>query len=60
MAIPSCSSPILLTPPWTNSYFLKFQYIGIVGNNIQDTYAAGMFKGKNFALMQFQWNFGVL
>ena len=51
---------VVLTPPWTNRYFLKFQYIGILSNNIQDDYAAGMFKGKSLVVMQFQWNFNLL
>ncbi|MGH7907898.1 MAG: hypothetical protein ACREP6_14840, partial [Candidatus Binataceae bacterium] len=51
---------IALVPPWTSQYFMKLQYIGIVSNNIQDDYTAGMFKGKNFILAQFQWNFNLL
>lgn len=51
---------IALVPPWTSQYFMKLQYIQIISNNIQDDYAAGMFKGKNFVLAQFQWNFNML
>src|SRR5579885_1937192 len=50
---------LALVPPWTSQYFMKLQYIRIIGNNIQDTYTAGMFKGKNFILAQFQWNFNM-
>ena len=51
---------IALVPPWTSQYFMKLQYIGVISNNIQDDYAGGLLKGKNFVLAQFQWNFNVL
>ncbi|HTW88397.1 MAG TPA: DUF1302 family protein [Candidatus Binataceae bacterium] len=51
---------IALVPPWTSQYFMKLQYIQIISNNIQDDYAGGQFKGKNFVLAQFQWNFNML
>jgi hypothetical protein len=51
---------VALVPPWTSQYFMKLQYIQIISNNIQDDYTAGMFKGKNFVLAQFQWNFNLL
>jgi len=51
---------VALVPPWTSQYFMKLQYIGVISNNIQDDYAGGLLKGKNFILAQFQWNFNVL
>ncbi|MBF6570104.1 MAG: hypothetical protein IVW54_14640, partial [Candidatus Binataceae bacterium] len=51
---------VALVPPWTSQYFMKLQYIGVISNNIQDTQAGGLLKGKNFILAQFQWNFNVL
>jgi Protein of unknown function (DUF1302) len=51
---------IALVPPWTSQYFMKLQYIRVIGNNIQDDYAGGLLKGKNFILAQFQWNFNLL
>lgn len=51
---------VVLTPPWTSQYFLKFQYIGILNNNQMDDYSAGLLKGRNFVIMQFQWNFNLL
>jgi hypothetical protein len=49
---------VLLTPPWTNSYFLKLQYIGILGSD-KFSPGGGIFKGKNMILFQFQYNFNV-
>lgn len=51
---------IALVPPWTSQYFMKLQYIQVISNNQQDDYAGGLFKGKNFVLAQFQWNFNML
>jgi len=51
---------VALVPPWTSQYFMKLQFIQVIGNNIQDDFAGGMFKGKNFMLAQFQWNFNML
>lgn len=51
---------IALTPPWTAQYFMKLQYIGVLSNNIQDGFAGGILKSKNFILAQFQWNFNAL
>lgn len=51
---------LLLVPPWTSNYFLKLQFIGILSGNRFDTAAASQFKGKNFVLAQFQWNFNLL
>lgn len=48
---------VVLTPPWTNRYFLSLQYIGILGNDRFSAYAGGVFKGKNILLMQLQYNF---
>jgi hypothetical protein len=45
-------------PPWTNSYFLKTQYIGIFGDN--KYYGGGVFKGKSMFVFSFQYNFNLL
>lgn len=47
---------IVLTPPWTNRYFVNLQYIGVLGNDKFSAYAGGNFKGKNILLMRFQYN----
>ena len=49
---------LLLTPTWTSKYFLKLQYIGILGT---DKYGAdgGVFKGKSQLIAQFQYNFSL-
>ena len=51
---------IVLTPPWTNSYLIKFQYIGILGNDRYGGLSGGVFKGKSILLTQFQYNFDLL
>ena len=37
---------IVLTPPWTDKYFLNLQYIGILSNDKFSAYAGGVFKGN--------------
>ena len=51
---------LTLTPPWTAQYFFTLGYIGIISNNIQDSYIGANLKGKNMAFMRFQWNFNAL
>jgi hypothetical protein len=51
---------VVLTPPWTNKYFLMLQYIGVLGNDRYSAYAGGVFKGKSMFLMQFQYNFSLV
>jgi hypothetical protein len=48
---------VVLTPPWTNKYFMMLEYIGILGNDKFNSFAGGTFKGKSILLMQFQYNF---
>jgi hypothetical protein len=48
---------LVLTPPWTNKYFLLLEYIGILGNDKFNSFSGGVFKGKSILLMQFQYNF---
>jgi hypothetical protein len=50
---------VVLTPPWTDKYFVKFTYIGIVGNNRYGT-DNGYFKGKSQFVGNFQYNFSLL
>jgi hypothetical protein len=51
---------VILTPPWTDKYFLNLQYIGILSNDKFSAYAGGIFKGKSILLMQFQYNFDLI
>ena len=51
---------IVLTPPWTDKYFLSLQYIGILSNDKFSAYAGGVFKGKSLLLIQFQYNFNLI
>ena len=48
---------VVVTPPWTNKYFMMLEYIGILGNDKFNSFAGGGFKGKSMLLMQFQYNF---
>jgi hypothetical protein len=48
---------LVLTPPWTNKYFATLGYIGILGNDKFNSFAAGTFKGKSILYMAFQYNF---
>jgi hypothetical protein len=50
---------VVLTPPWTNKYFMKLGYIGELGTNPFGA-AGGVFKGKSILLAQFQYNFSIL
>jgi len=51
---------VVLTPPWSDKYFLSLQYIGILSNDRFSAYAGGVFKGKSIFLMQFQYNFNLI
>jgi len=51
---------VVLTPPWTDKYFLNLQYIGILSNDKFSAYAGGVFKGKSMLLMQFEYNFDLV
>lgn len=51
---------VVLTPPWTDKYFLMLQYIGILSNDKYSAFAGGNFKGKSIFLMQFQYNFNLI
>ena len=51
---------VVLTPPWTDKYFLSLQYIGILSNDKFSNYAGGVFKGKSILLIQFQYNFNLI
>jgi hypothetical protein len=48
---------LVLTPPWTNKYFATLGYVGILGNDKFNSFAAGTFKGKSILYMSFQYNF---
>jgi hypothetical protein len=48
---------LVMTPPWTNKYFATLGYIGILGNDKFNSFAAGTFKGKSILYMAFQYNF---
>ena len=51
---------ITLTPPWTNRYLMRLQYVGILGNDKYAAFSGGIFKGKSILLTQFQYNFDLL
>jgi hypothetical protein len=51
---------VTMTPPWTNKYFATLGYIGILGNDKFNSFAAGTFKGKSILYMQFQYNFNLI
>jgi hypothetical protein len=48
---------LTVTPPWTNKYFATLGYVGILGNDKFNSFAAGTFKGKSILYMSFQYNF---
>jgi hypothetical protein len=49
---------LVLNPPWTKKYFVKFQAIQIFGTNKQQ--GLGLFKGQNLLTAQLQYNFNLL
>jgi hypothetical protein len=49
---------VVLTPPWTNKYFLKAQVIDVIGTDSHASY--GLYKGKAMAIGTFQYNFDIL
>jgi hypothetical protein len=51
---------LVLTPPWTDKYFISLQYIGILSNDKFSDYAGGVFKGKSTFVLQFQYNFDLI
>ena len=50
---------VVLVPPWTNKYFFKVQYIGILGGD-RFSPGGGLFKGKDILFGQVQYNFDLL
>ncbi len=48
-----------LVPPWTNKYFVKLQWIQILGTDRYNL-DGGLFKGKNMLIGQFEYNFDLL
>jgi hypothetical protein len=51
---------VTLTPPWTNQYLMRLQYVGILGNDKYSAFSGGIFKGKSIFLTQFQYNFNLM
>jgi hypothetical protein len=49
---------IVLNPPWTKKYFLKLQAIELLGGDKE--WDTGLFKGQNYLIAQFQYNFNVM
>jgi hypothetical protein len=49
---------LVLNPPWTKKYFMKLQAIEILGGDKEA--GIGLFKGQNYLIAQFQYNFNVL
>jgi len=50
---------IQLTPPWTNKYFMKLEWVDVQGTN-KFGLDGGVFKGKDLIFAQFQYNFSLL
>ena len=50
---------LVLTPTWTDKYFMTLKYIGIIGSD-QYGLDGGFFKGKSMFISQFQYNFNLL
>jgi hypothetical protein len=49
---------IILNPPWTKKYFMKLQAIELLGGDKE--WGTGLFKGQNYLIAQFQYNFNVM
>jgi hypothetical protein len=49
---------IVLNPPWTKKYFMKLQAIELLGGDKE--WGTGLFKGQNYLIAQFQYNFNVM
>ena len=50
---------VQLTPPWTNKYFMKLEYVDVEGTNKYGL-DGGVFKGKDLLFAQFQYNFSLM
>jgi hypothetical protein len=50
---------VTLTPPWTNKYFFKLEWVDVQGTN-KFGLDGGVFKGKDLIFAQFQYNFSLL
>jgi hypothetical protein len=48
-----------LTPPWTNKYFMKLEWVDALGTN-KFGLDGGVFKGLGMIFAQFQYNFSLL
>lgn len=51
---------LVLTPPWTNKYFMKLQAIEVLGGNREALQEGGIFKGQSLLTAQFQYNFSLM
>jgi hypothetical protein len=49
---------LVLNPPWTKKYFVKFQAIEVLGSDKQQ--GLGLFKGQSMLTAQLQYNFNLL
>jgi hypothetical protein len=49
---------VVLNPPWTKKYFVKFQAIEVMGGNRLQ--GLGLFKGQSLLTAQLQYNFNIL
>jgi hypothetical protein len=50
---------VQLTPPWTNKYFMKLEWVDVQGTN-KFGLDGGVFKGKDLLFAQFQYNFSLM
>jgi Protein of unknown function (DUF1302) len=51
---------VVLNPPWTKKYFVKFQAIEILSGDISSIQAGGLLKGQSLLTAQLQYNFNLL
>jgi hypothetical protein len=51
---------VVLNPPWTKKYFVKFQAIEILSSDISSIQAGGLLKGQSLLTAQLQYNFNLL
>jgi hypothetical protein len=49
---------LVLNPPWTKKYFVKFQAIEVMGGDM--LHGLGLFKGQSLLTAQLQYNFNLM
>ncbi len=51
---------VVLNPPWTKKYFVKFQAIEVLGGDNAYAAGGGILKGQSLLTAQLQYNFNLL